>query len=156
MDNKLCLYCGGPGHQVKDCLNTRRRSQPQATATRTENQPRRTPPRELGVLGATRTPKDAGEIPVKKEQTLDVHGNLSWTACYDDACLIHKSEKDGAGWYPSKPKKQKHPITDDRNWHHKFTSWRECTDEKCISHESFKEAHERKMAVINEGYKRLK
>src|SRR5207248_8448714 len=30
MDNKLCLYCGGPGHQVKDCPNTRRGSQPMA------------------------------------------------------------------------------------------------------------------------------
>src|SRR5437762_13678771 len=39
------------------------------------------------------------------------HGTLSWTACYDDRCTVHKSEKDGAGWYPTKPRKQKHPIT---------------------------------------------
>ena len=35
------------------------------------------------------------------------HGLLSWTACYDDGCLVHVSEKDGASWYPRKPKKNK-------------------------------------------------
>jgi hypothetical protein len=30
----------------------------------------------------------------------DGHGSLSWTACFDDECQTHRSEKDGAGWYP--------------------------------------------------------
>jgi predicted aspartyl protease len=32
------------------------------------------------------------------------HAILSWTACYDDGCRIHLSDKQGSGWYPQKPK----------------------------------------------------
>src|SRR5450755_1774576 len=28
------------------------------------------------------------------------HEQLSWTACYDDQCRIHRSEKESAGWLP--------------------------------------------------------
>ena len=30
---------------------------------------------------------------------------MSWTACYDDKCLVHMSEKDGT-WFPKEPKQQ--------------------------------------------------
>ena len=40
----------------------------------------------------------------KKEE--DNHANMSWTACYDDECLVHMSEKDGKGWFPKQPKQQ--------------------------------------------------
>jgi hypothetical protein len=30
------------------------------------------------------------------------HAYLSWTACYDNDCLIHLSEKEGSGWFPTK------------------------------------------------------
>ena len=30
---------------------------------------------------------------------------MSWTACYDDECLVHLSEKSG-GWFPKEPKEQ--------------------------------------------------
>ena len=29
--------------------------------------------------------------------TEDEHGSLSWTACFDDECQTHRSEKDKAG-----------------------------------------------------------
>ena len=32
------------------------------------------------------------------------HTSLSWTACYDDTCCIHLSDKEGSGWFPRKPK----------------------------------------------------
>jgi hypothetical protein len=32
---------------------------------------------------------------------------MSWTACYDDNCLTHLSEKEGSGWFPRKPKTRK-------------------------------------------------
>lgn len=35
------------------------------------------------------------------------HDHLSWTACYDDSCLVHKSSKDGSGYYPKKPQTRK-------------------------------------------------
>jgi hypothetical protein len=34
----------------------------------------------------------------------DEHGLFSWTACYDDGCFTHKSDKEGAGWYPKRNK----------------------------------------------------
>lgn len=30
------------------------------------------------------------------------HATFSWTACTDDACPIHLSSKEGAGWFPQK------------------------------------------------------
>lgn len=35
-----------------------------------------------------------------------MHDTLSWTACYDDNCFVHMSSKDGAGWWPQKPRKK--------------------------------------------------
>ncbi len=37
------------------------------------------------------------------------HAVLSWTACYDDACPIHLSDKDGSGWYPQRPRRKNRP-----------------------------------------------
>ena len=34
------------------------------------------------------------------------HEGLNWTFCYDDACKIHRREKDGGGWYPKAPKRK--------------------------------------------------
>ena len=33
------------------------------------------------------------------------HAGMSWTACYDNECLVHMSEKSG-GWFPKEPKQQ--------------------------------------------------
>lgn len=46
---------------------------------------------------------DFGTQPLPEEE--DMHDRLHFSACYEDACLIHKSDKDGAGWYPRKPQK---------------------------------------------------
>ncbi len=43
---------------------------------------------------------------VAATNTRVVHDALSWTACYDNMCWTHMSSKDGAGWYPQKPKKK--------------------------------------------------
>ena len=32
------------------------------------------------------------------------HASLSWTACYDDHCYTHMSDKMGTGWFPQKPR----------------------------------------------------
>jgi hypothetical protein len=39
------------------------------------------------------------------------HALMSWTVCYDDHCQIHKSDKDGSGWYPKKPRQKKKRTT---------------------------------------------
>ena len=31
------------------------------------------------------------------------HNVLSWIGCYDDSCLVHLSDKEGAGYFPRKP-----------------------------------------------------
>ncbi|KAK5941538.1 hypothetical protein PMZ80_005486 [Knufia obscura] len=38
------------------------------------------------------------------------HSYMSWTACYEDDCYVYKSDKDGSGWYPKKPRKVKKPV----------------------------------------------
>jgi Retrotransposon gag protein/Zinc knuckle len=45
----------------------------------------------------------------KARQEAIRHASLSWTACYDDYCTIHYSEKDGAGWFPHEPKRSTKP-----------------------------------------------
>ena len=32
-----------------------------------------------------------------KNEEENNHASMSWTACYDDECLVHMSEKDGSG-----------------------------------------------------------
>src|SRR5436305_6605718 len=33
------------------------------------------------------------------------HGKYSWTACYENSCPIHYSDKTGSGYFPKKPKR---------------------------------------------------
>ena len=40
-----------------------------------------------------------------KNEKDNSHAGMSWTACYDDECLVHMSEKDGR-WFPKEPKQQ--------------------------------------------------
>ena len=34
------------------------------------------------------------------------HAGKSWTAYYDDECLVHMSDKDTEGWFPKRPRQQ--------------------------------------------------
>lgn len=34
------------------------------------------------------------------------HDTMTWTACYDDNCRVHLSDKQGSGWFPTKPRKE--------------------------------------------------
>jgi hypothetical protein len=47
MDNRLCLFCGGPGHSARDCLkSTSRAAKARAAATTTSV---KTPETKLGA-----------------------------------------------------------------------------------------------------------
>ena len=46
------------------------------------------------------------EEKAKKEAERRSHDSLSWTGCYDDSCLVHLSDKQGSGWFPTKPRRQ--------------------------------------------------
>jgi len=69
-----CLKCGRKGHRAKECKGKR----------------------------ANMVKKQDPDDPASKEATQ--HAALSWTYCYDDDCEVHRSEKDGSGWYPRAPK----------------------------------------------------
>jgi len=36
------------------------------------------------------------------------HATMSWTACYDEFCGIHRSDKEATGWFPKKRKTKNH------------------------------------------------
>lgn len=42
--------------------------------------------------------------PTPEQQEARRHMCLSWTACYDDSCQVHLSEKQGSNWYPKPPR----------------------------------------------------
>ena len=48
------------------------------------------------------TPLEPSPEPTEEEK----HACLNWTACCEDECLIHYSEKMGANWFPNKPRRQ--------------------------------------------------
>lgn len=49
----------------------------------------------------------------RKKETLAVldagreHTGMSWTACYEDDCPVHSSDKYGAGWWPKRPRRSR-------------------------------------------------
>lgn len=71
-------------------------------------------PKEKGTAQKeSMTQRDRESLAAQDEasRAADEHTLLSWTGCYDDQCWIHKSEKDGSGWYPKKPKAKKRKST---------------------------------------------
>lgn len=63
----------------------------------------------------------------RRTDTDTEHAALSWVACYDDECNIHKGDKDGHGWFPRAPTK-----------HHRNISWRACYNDQCRIHKAEK------------------
>ncbi|CAD0056184.1 unnamed protein product [Aureobasidium pullulans] len=87
-----CYGCGKKGHMARDCHSKNKvpRRQFNMMQRRSYVEPERVEPEE---------PK-----PKIEDLKYDYHGRLSWTACYDDSCLIHYSSKMESGWFPSRPK----------------------------------------------------
>ena len=87
------------------------------------------------------------------------HAILSWTACYNDHCLIHLSEKEGANWYPQKKKRRqwKGPVQAESDSEASATSWilmlddgKNTTQEDCDwDEESVNEATDDEQAQCN-------
>ncbi len=108
-----CYTCGNPGHLARNCLSSNlvQRRQLNATQTRdheTDNDKNRLS--HFPVSQITNHPQETLGSNASKEREIShtgqelEHANLHWTACYNDDCQIHKSSKEGSGWYPKKNK----------------------------------------------------
>jgi hypothetical protein len=80
-----CYNCQKPGHFARECRG------------------RKVQPQQLNMaLRTTQTSKEECDVTAEEPR----HNTLGWTACYDDDCLTHINEKNGAGWFPRKPRRQ--------------------------------------------------
>ena len=94
----------------------------------------------------------------RKARKAAQHPGLSWTACYDDECLVHLGDKQGEGWFPRKPsRKGKEPARDmewetaydaepgsdwappppakkERRPHKDLVKWQHCFRDNCSVH----------------------
>jgi hypothetical protein len=137
-EKKLCFECGFPGHQAKDCRKKSQAGKPKKGNWKGKKQLKNMVGHQISMMSSQQVPNE--------------HAILSWTACYDDQCAIHKSEKDGAGWSPKKPrnrrqKKRSHQInmmsrdltiyeksvTEERT-DCKYVRWFMCHDNTCEKH----------------------
>ncbi|CCD45550.1 hypothetical protein BofuT4_P045680.1 [Botrytis cinerea T4] len=55
-----------------------------------------------------RTPTPSVTEESHQDETEADHATMSWTACYDEFCGIHRSDKEATGWYPKKGKTKNH------------------------------------------------
>ncbi|MGZ4850584.1 MAG: retropepsin-like aspartic protease [Candidatus Bathyarchaeia archaeon] len=74
-----CGFCGKKGHDEAHCYTKKNKKNFETTKDKVQ------------INAIT-------EIP---------HDHLSWTACYNDSCLVHQSSKEGSGYYPKKPRAKK-------------------------------------------------
>ena len=112
---KLCFNCGKPGHRERSCRSPTQRLQPVAEneagmeATKAE-------PLVVVLLSVTNTTQGSNnqyrEAPMSDfnredeiRETNSKHALLSWTVCFEDRCPIHRSSKEGSGWYPQAGRK---------------------------------------------------
>jgi len=84
-----CYACNQKGHMARDC--------------RSKN---KVPRRQFNMTQRRSEEKEPERIEPQETKDQESHGTLSWTACYDDSCLVHYDAKTGAAWFPSAPKKK--------------------------------------------------
>lgn len=93
------------------------------------------------------------------------HSEFSWTTCYDNRCLVHRSEKEANGVFPKRPNSNftpnpsrapsapqprsgrenarrfpRRPRNGQRN-DHSALSWTTCCDDRCLVHRPQKQRY---------------
>ena len=94
-----------PASQSNDFIKVILTKQDGVTKIETENAS--TFPTQEEVRKEEEEWKTSIEAARKKEKD---HAGKSWTACYDDECLVYMSDKDAEGWFPKRPRQQQ-PTT---------------------------------------------
>jgi hypothetical protein len=101
----LCVYCGDKWNGKHDCPQRPKGERRFAAATERDGYDSEED-RELSAMRRSTQPDEPfAEISDYRTQLQSPeHEELNWTACYDDDCRTHQSDKDASGWYPKKPK----------------------------------------------------
>jgi hypothetical protein len=108
--NVECYGCGKKGHYKSECNARKQRHDLQGSGQRPsqDNSFRATKGSEKEVVETPRveslkaTQGRGGYQEMEPIVTQDPHAMESWTACLDDNCAIHMSDKFGSGYWPAK------------------------------------------------------
>jgi hypothetical protein len=106
-----CYGCGKKGHYKSECNARKQRHDLQGSGQRQsqDNSFRATKGSDKEVVDTARVEsikatqgrgayQDMEQTATKVQ---DKHATVSWTACYDDNCAIHYSDKYGSGYWPA-------------------------------------------------------
>ena len=112
-DEKTQMASEGQGSEIQETLlgeettaqDAGSKGHPGSLANRPKNPEE---PKEVAPVGQPQRKK-------KTKPTKVPHEIMSWTACYNDDCAIHRSSKEGATWWPQKKKRSswKGPIREE-------------------------------------------
>jgi hypothetical protein len=103
-----CYGCGKKGHYKNECNARKQRHDLQGSGQHQaqDNSFRATKGPGNEVVENTQSLKATqgrgGYQEMEPIITQDPHGMESWTACFDDNCAIHMSDKFGSGYWPAK------------------------------------------------------
>jgi hypothetical protein len=105
-----CYGCGKKGHYKSECNARKQRHDLQGSGQHKsqDNSFRATKSSDKEVVETPRvetlkaTQGRGGYQEMEPMTTQDPHGMESWTACFDDNCAIHMSDKFGSGYWPAK------------------------------------------------------
>ena len=128
----LCYGCGKPGHRARECdsrpqglhmmndncatagISAKKADTDMKTQMVGKNQGSETQGDSKNKDLGTTAQKEPRKVQGQKDRPKSLanrlkdqdHATISWTACYNNQCLIHLSEKEGACWYPQKKKRR--------------------------------------------------